>query len=296
MNPRDLLQRRFQAAIAAVEPAAAVRAVLRREGDWLHCGTWRQRLPERGVGRVVVIGAGKASAPMAQAVEALLGDQITGGCVVVKYGHTAVLERIALHEAGHPVPDAAGERGVRAIEHAVYRLSAEDLVICCLSGGASALLPAPRAEVTLADKQAVTSLLLASGADIHAMNTVRKHLSRLKGGRLALACAPAKGRIGARGKHRWFGLGSRWDQSQRARVNSSGSELPHRCPSHLRCGRCYWAPFVGVCLNGARSTCGLPRIGLAAGNRRRSHSYRRLHRSRNFKRGAFCRRSRTPRT
>ncbi len=191
MNPRDLLRERFQAAIAAVEPAAAVRAVLRREGEWLHCGTWRQRLPERVSGRVVVIGSGKASAPMAQAVEAILGERITGGCVVVKYGHTAALERIPLREAGHPVPDTAGEAGAQAVEQAVLGLTADDLVICCLSGGASALLPAPRLPVTLADKQTVTRLMLASGAEIHAVNTVRKHLSRLKGGRLALACAPA---------------------------------------------------------------------------------------------------------
>lgn len=187
MNPRDLLLTRFRSAIAAVEPAAAVRAWLHRDGDWLRCGDWRQRI----TGRIIVIGAGKASAPMAQAVEALLGERIDRGCVVVKYGHTAPLARIRLYEAGHPVPDAAGELGAQAIEAAVRDLTADDLVICCLSGGASALLPAPRAPLTLADKQGITRQLLASGADIHAVNTVRKHLSRLKGGRLALACAPA---------------------------------------------------------------------------------------------------------
>lgn len=187
MTPRNLLLSRFSAALAAVEPAAAVRAAVRRDGDWLHCGAWRHRL----TGRVIVIGAGKASAPMAQAVETLVADRIPGGCIVVKYGHTAPLKYLRLHEAGHPVPDAAGEMGALAIESAVRGLTPQDLVICCLSGGASSLLPAPRPPVTLADKQTITKLLLASGADIHAVNTVRKHLSRLKGGRLALACAPA---------------------------------------------------------------------------------------------------------
>ncbi len=188
MSPRDLLLSRFRAAIAAVEPAAAVRAHLSREDRTLRCGAWSHQL----CGRIVVIGAGKASAPMAQAVEQLLGPHLSGGVVVVKYGHTAPLACIRLHEAAHPVPDAAGEAGAAAIEAAVYGLTADDLVICCLSGGASALLPAPRAPLTLADKQTVTKLLLASGVDIHAVNTVRKHLSRLKGGRLALACAPAR--------------------------------------------------------------------------------------------------------
>ena len=138
-----------------------------------------------------MVGAGKASAPMALAIEELVADRLHGGCIVVKYGHTAPLKHLRLYEAGHPVPDVAGEIGAQAIESAVRGLTPQDLVICCLSGGASSLLPAPRPPVTLADKQAITRLLLASGADIHAVNTVRKHLSRIKGGRLARACAPA---------------------------------------------------------------------------------------------------------
>ena len=187
MSPRALLLSRFRSAIAAVEPAAAVRSALMLRGDWLQCGHWRHQLR----GRIVVIGAGKASAPMAQAVEELLGNRIERGCVVVKYGHAADLARVRLLEAGHPVPDAAGEIATREIERAVHGLAAHDLVICCLSGGASALLPAPRPPLTLGDKQETTRKLLAAGVDIHAVNTVRKHLSRLKGGRLALACAPA---------------------------------------------------------------------------------------------------------
>ena len=187
MKPRELLLSRFRSAIAAVDPAAAVSAALLLQDGWLHCGNWRHQLR----GRIVVIGAGKASAPMAQAVEELLGARTTRGCVVVKYGHGAALRHIHLLEAGHPVPDAAGEAAARAIEATVQGLAPEDLVICCLSGGASALLPAPRPPLSLADKQETTRLLLAAGVDIHAVNTVRKHLSRLKGGRLALACAPA---------------------------------------------------------------------------------------------------------
>ncbi|MEK7411692.1 MAG: glycerate kinase, partial [Planctomycetota bacterium] len=189
-SAREVALDLFNAAIAAVEPAAAVRAHLTREGDHLRVGTWEHRL----TGRVVVIGAGKASAPMAQAVEALLHDRISHGVVVVKYDHGCDLRpdsRIVLHEAAHPVPDAAGIAGAQRVEQALSGLRADDLVICCLSGGASALLPAPRNGITLADKQEVTRLLQASGADIHALNTVRKHLARLKGGRLALTAQPA---------------------------------------------------------------------------------------------------------
>jgi glycerate 2-kinase len=177
---RDLLLGRFRQAVAAVEPRTAVAAELA-------AGRWAQ-----GAGRVVVVGAGKASAPMAQAVEAAFADRIARGVVVVKYGYTAPLSRIRLHEAAHPVPDEAGLEGARQIESAVAGLSADDQVVVCLSGGASALLPAPRAPLTLAELRALTSRLLASGCDIHQLNTVRKHLSRLSGGRLAAACAPAR--------------------------------------------------------------------------------------------------------
>jgi glycerate 2-kinase len=187
---RIRLTERFRAAVAAVEPRTAVLAALRREGEELRCGAWSHRLDR---GRVVVVGAGKASAPMAAAIEDLCGGRIgDGSVVVVKYGYTAPLARIRLHEAAHPVPDAAGAEGARLIEEAVGGLAAEDLVIVCLSGGASALLPSPRPPLTLAELRAMTGLLLASGCDIHQMNTVRKHLSRLAGGRLAAACAPAR--------------------------------------------------------------------------------------------------------
>jgi glycerate 2-kinase len=186
---RSTLRSLFAAGVAAVEPAAAVRSHCRVVGDLLQVGDRGYDLAS--LRRIVVVGAGKASAPMAQAVEALLGERIAGGVVVVKYGHGVPLGRLALLEAGHPVPDDAGETGARAIEQALSGLDARDLVVACWSGGASALLPAPRAGLTLADKQAMTRLLLASGADIAAVNTVRKHLSRLKGGQLARRAAPA---------------------------------------------------------------------------------------------------------
>ncbi len=175
-----LLIERFRRAVAAVEPRTAVAAAL-AAGPWT-----------RSSGRVVVVGAGKASAPMAQAVEDAFADRIARGVVVVKYDYTAPLTRIRLHEAAHPVPDEAGLEGARQIETAVAGLEADDLVVVCLSGGASALLPSPRPPVTLADLRALTGRLLASGCDIHQLNTVRKHLSRLSGGRLAAACAPAR--------------------------------------------------------------------------------------------------------
>jgi glycerate 2-kinase len=184
-----VLRSLFSAAVAAVEPRAAVLGHLQREGRTLVAGTWRHDLAADA--RVVLVGAGKASAAMAQAVEELLGEDLDAGVVVVKYGHTAGLRRIRQLEAGHPVPDAAGEAGVQAIEAALSGLRPQDVVIACWSGGASALLPAPRLGLGLADKQEVTRLLLASGGDIAALNAVRKHLSRSKGGQLARRAMPA---------------------------------------------------------------------------------------------------------
>lgn len=189
MQPRELLRAMFDKAIAAVEPRQAVLSHCRVENGALRVGDKSWRLDD--FARIVVIGAGKASAPMAQAIEELVGDRIARGVVVVKYGHVAKLRKVSLRESAHPVPDEAGVAGAAAIEEAVTGLRANDLVIGCWSGGASALLPAPRAGLTLADKQAVTKALLHSGADIRAMNTVRKHLSRLKGGQLVRLATPA---------------------------------------------------------------------------------------------------------
>ncbi len=178
------------AAVRAVEPATAVRRVLVRHGHRLRLGTrWYDLRQSR---RIFVVGMGKAAAPMAAAVEQILGKRITDGLVIVKYGHTGPLRRIRLVEAGHPLPDAAGERGAAQMLDLLRNASEDDLVVCLVSGGGSALLPAPVPGLTLQDKIAVTDLLLRSGATIQEVNLVRKHLSQVKGGRLAQAAAPAR--------------------------------------------------------------------------------------------------------
>jgi hydroxypyruvate reductase len=165
--------------LAASDPAAAIRSALRsRSFD--------------DVRNVWLVGGGKASAQMAAAVEEVLGARVVGGAIATKDGHLAPVRRVALRECSHPVPD---ERGVGAASEilGIARNAGEgDLVICCLSGGASALLPLPAAGITLADKQETTRLLLASGANIHEINAVRKHLSAIKGGLLAAAAYPAR--------------------------------------------------------------------------------------------------------
>src|SRR5262249_48155047 len=143
-------------------------------------------------GRLVVVGAGKASAAMAAAAEESLGDRISEGAVVVKDGYLAETHRVRLIEAGHPVPDERGAAGAREILRLVRGRSPGDLVLVLISGGGSALTPAPAPPVTLDDKQAVTKLLLATGATINELNAVRKHLSLLKGGQLARAAGPAR--------------------------------------------------------------------------------------------------------
>jgi glycerate 2-kinase len=147
------------------------------------------RLP---TGRVVVTGAGKASGAMAVAAEAALGDRIADGLVVVKDGYRAPTRRIRLVEAGHPVPDARGEAAAREICTLAEATRPEDLLLVLVSGGGSALTPAPVPPITLGDKQAMTRLLLAAGANINQLNAVRKHCSLLKGGQLARAAAPAR--------------------------------------------------------------------------------------------------------
>ncbi len=174
-SDRDLLTAMFRAAVDAVSPARCL----------------PPRLPAPPRGRTVVVGAGKAAAAMAQAVEAHWRGPLSG-LVVTRYGHGAPCERIEVVEAAHPVPDAAGRRAAARILETVRGLTADDMVLCLISGGGSALLAAPAAGLTLEDKQAVNRALLKSGANITEMNCVRKHLSAIKGGRLAAACAPAK--------------------------------------------------------------------------------------------------------
>ena len=146
--------------------------------------------------KVVVIGAGKATAPMAMALEQILGDRLDGGLIVVKYGHVEKLERIETVEADHPVPDANGRRGAEKIISIAEQADERTLVISLISGGGSALIPLPYEHgdhtLSLEDKQKTTGLLLACGADIEEINCIRKHLSMIKGGRLLEKLAPAR--------------------------------------------------------------------------------------------------------
>ena len=175
VDHRRLLLEMFEAAVAAAAPALCV----------------PPHLPHPPRGRTVVVGAGKAAAAMAAAVEAHWPGPLEG-VVVTRHGHGAPCGRIRVIEAGHPVPDEAGPEAARAILEAASGLGADDLLICLISGGGSALLALPAGAITLADKQAVNRALLRSGAPIGEMNVVRKHLSAIKGGRLALAAAPAR--------------------------------------------------------------------------------------------------------
>lgn len=179
----------FRAGLTAADPATAVLRHLRLEEDTLIAAGQKYRLePHR---RVFVVGAGKAGATMARAVERLLGKRIAGGLINVKDGHTAKLHRIELNECGHPIPDARGVEGARRIAAIARERQADDLVLCLMSGGGSALLPLPADGITLEDKQETTKQLLACGAPIQEINAVRKHLSAIKGGQLAKLAAPA---------------------------------------------------------------------------------------------------------
>jgi glycerate 2-kinase len=169
----------LMAALAAADPTAAVEQVLRSRAD-LH-----------RYERIFVVGAGKAGGTMARAVEQLLSGRVFAGCVNVKDGDTAKTRLIELRPCGHPVPDERGFNGARRIAEICMEAGENDLVICLLSGGASALMSLPAPPITLGEKQETTKLLLASGADIHEINAVRKHLSGIKGGQLARLAAPA---------------------------------------------------------------------------------------------------------
>ena len=184
----------FQAALDAVDTYQLMMRAIRLDGSRLTvaAGSERHEVDLDGFGRILVLGGGKASARMAMALEDILGARISGGLVSVKYGHGEPLKRIEVVEAGHPVPDANGEEAARRIAWLAESADERTLVLNLISGGGSALLPAPADGLTLAGKQEMTSLLLASGADIQEMNCVRRHLSRLKGGRLLRLLAPAK--------------------------------------------------------------------------------------------------------
>jgi glycerate 2-kinase len=172
--PRALLRRMFDAAIASAQPAVCI----------------PPHLPASPRGRLIVVGAGKASAAMAYTVEQHWPGPLSG-LVVTRYGYSAPCKRIEIVEAAHPVPDAAGMRAAQRMLELVRGLDEDDLVLCLVSGGGSALLPLPAPGLTLDQKQAVNRALLSCGATISEMNCVRRHLSAIKGGRLGAACYPA---------------------------------------------------------------------------------------------------------
>ena len=189
MNCRQTLSRIFQSAVDAVSPESAVRRFVRREGGTLYVnGT---AIGTEGK-RFHILAAGKGAAPMAVALEDILGDKLCGGHVIVKYGHGLDLKKCRLWEAAHPVPDEAGAEATAAMLEYAAGLGEGDVVFCLFTGGTSALTPAPAAGISLPDMQAATGLLLQCGADIHEINAIRKHLSRFSGGRFAEATAPAE--------------------------------------------------------------------------------------------------------
>lgn len=181
-------------ALEAVEPGAAIRKALRFEPATQILRTGTQEYNLHDFEQVLVIGAGKAGAPMAQAVAEILGERLTGGLVTVKYGYASaeIPARLKLREAGHPVLDQAGLAATSEIIELVQGLTERDLVLTVISGGGSALLEQPVTGVSLADMQTLTQALLKCGATINQLNIIRKHLSQVKGGQLARLCAPAQ--------------------------------------------------------------------------------------------------------
>ncbi len=198
MTQKDAALQIFRAALAAVDPHHCVERVLGREDDALivQQGGGEIRIDLREVDRLHVVGCGKAGAPMARAVEELVGERISSGLVAVKYGHTLPEEtspaRIRIAEAGHPEPDAAGMSHAKQVVEILEGASERDLVIALISGGGSALWPLPVPPVTLEEKIELNRRLLACGADIHEMNVLRKHVSSIKAGWAARLAHPAQ--------------------------------------------------------------------------------------------------------
>ena len=172
----------FDAGIKAVDPGISLDRHLQISNGELRVG--ETCCPVEGLDHIYLIGFGKASAVMAKRAEALLGDHIHDGVIITKYGHSVPLEQCRVMEAGHPVPDASGVHAVEALLKLLSKVGPGDLILCMISGGASALTPAPAPGISLEDKQKTTELLLGCGATIHELNTLRKHLSRIKGGQL----------------------------------------------------------------------------------------------------------------
>ncbi len=183
----------FDAAVARVDVAAAVRRSLRLDGDALvvESPSGTMSLPLMPGGRVLVVAVGKAAAAMAAAAEEVLGERLGAGLAITKYGHGGPVARVEVREAGHPTPDEAGLAAARELGELLAGTTEHDVVVCLISGGGSALLTAPAEEISLADLRATTAALLEAGATINELNAVRKHLETLKGGGLARAAAPA---------------------------------------------------------------------------------------------------------
>jgi len=178
----------WEAALKAADPERCIRNFVQSTDDGLIVAG--KKIPLKG--RLLVIGAGKPSAKMARVVEEILGPKIRDGLVVTKYGHSLPLERIRLVEAGHPIPDAAGVQAVERTRELLKGLTEDDVVLCLISGGGSALWPAPVTGITLEEKQEVTRVLSRAGATIRELNAVRKHVSEMKGGQLAKWAWPAR--------------------------------------------------------------------------------------------------------
>jgi glycerate 2-kinase len=184
-DPRIILKEIFNKSLLAVDPYKAVAS---------YSDTIRRAYQSGNFRKLLLIGFGKAASPMSKAIEDNLGDLLAGGIIVTKYGHAVRGDRkskIITYEAGHPLPDENGLKAAREIVWALKDADKNTLVICLISGGGSALLVAPYGDITLADKQEVTGMLLKAGADIDELNTVRKHISAVKGGRLAETAQPA---------------------------------------------------------------------------------------------------------
>ncbi len=186
---KKTLERIFTAGLNAVDPEAAIRRHVQLTGDHLKVGEHLYHLAS--FERIIVTGFGKAAAPMAKALEDILGDRLTEGWITVKYGHGLALKRVRVMEAGHPIPDQAGLDAAGFVLRRLKQCTKKDLILCAFSGGGSALSPAPRKPIELGEKQETTQLLLNCGATIFELNAMRKHLSLGKGGQLARIAWPA---------------------------------------------------------------------------------------------------------
>lgn len=187
---REIALQLIEAALDASNPYEATKGLVRVDGDILQVGPHQYDLSRRGT--IYVLGTGKATFPIAKALEDILGDRIAQGIVVLKRGQTERLRRIRIVEASHPIPDSHGFRGAKAMLQLASKAREGDIVFSCITGGSSALLPMPVEPVTLAEKKKVNRLLLSCGASIFEINAVRKHLSKIKGGRLGQAVFPAE--------------------------------------------------------------------------------------------------------